>query len=228
MLFSVGMATADDSVHSIDVFVAFGHTAGVVQSDSRRHQGDGDGVHTDVNPPLVGKSEVEVERQAEQEAPSSHGSLATGNRCVVEGRPGVVDDQTTEPISNGLALIDDLGPQSDETGASGDEDGVSENLVVETVFGITKGCVGRFEGKKAAPGDVIIGVNHANHVQHGQQQAPEAYAHHYGRVHGSLFRVVPGVRIVAHGPCDLRTAFKHTEPAVHRTNPPAHREVWWW
>ena len=198
----------------------------MVQSNTCRHQGDGDGIHADINPPLAGNTEVEVERQTEQEAPCGHGTLTTGNRCVVESRPGVVDHQATKPISNGLVLIDGPGAESDEASASGDEDGVAKNLVVEAVLGFTEGGVGGFKGEQASPRDVVVGVNHADHVQCGQQQAPKAHAHHDGRIHRNLSRAGLAVRIVAHAPCDLRTAFKHTETAEDRTSPLPHNEVW--
>ena len=120
----------------------------------------------------MGDSEVKVERKTEQEAPCSHGSLAAGHRGVVEGRPGVVDNEAAEPVCNGLLLVDGPGTEGDERCASGHEDGVAEHFELEAVFCFAKGCVGGFKGEQATPGDVVGRVNHAKHVQSGQDQSP--------------------------------------------------------
>ena len=219
MPFSGETGTVGREPNSIDVFVARWDTAGVVQSNTCGHEGDGDRIHANIDPSLIGEAEVEVERQSEKKAPCSHGSLTTGHRRVVESRPCVVDDQATEPVHDRLLLIDGLRTQGDEASTSSDEDGVAKNFVVEAISGIAECGVGGFKGEQAAPRNVVGRVNHAKHVQHGQHQAPKANAYHNGRIQGHLSRGGLGGRIVAHGPCDLRTAFKHTETADHRTKP---------
>ena len=105
---------------------------------------------------------------------------------------------------------------------------VTKDFEMEAIFCFAKGCVGGFKGEQATPGDVVGRVNHAKHVQNGQHQAPKANTHHDGRINGHLSGGGLGGCIVAHGPCDLRTAFKHTETGELRTKPHPHNEVWWW
>ena len=213
---------------SVDVFVAGWNTTGVIQGDPGGHQCDGHGVDANVDPALVGDAKVEIESQAQQQAPSGHGSLATSDARVVQGGPGVVDDEAREPFFDRFSLVDLVDAQGDDADAPCHEHGVTEGFEMETVLGFPEGCVGGLKREQAAPRYVVGGVNHPEHVQEGQGQAPEAHAHHDGRIDGRVCSAGLAGRIVAHGPCDLRTAFKHTEPGVGRFVSPIHNEVWWW
>lgn len=92
---------------SIDLVIPGRDAAGVVQRKASSHEGDGDRINANINPSAVGDAEIEVENQAEQQAPGSHGALAAAEVWVVEGGPGVVDDQAFGPVAHGVALVHD-------------------------------------------------------------------------------------------------------------------------
>lgn len=146
-----GTATSVEVRASIDVLITGWYPAGVVQSESSCHQGDGHRIHADVNPTSVGDAKIEVESKAEQEAPSGHGALATTKAWVVESRPCVVDEQSLGPVGNGVAFVHDSAAEGDETDAASDEDGVAEHFEMEPVLGIAKGSIGGLKGQQTAP-----------------------------------------------------------------------------
>ena len=123
----------------------------MIEGEARRHQSDEHRVNTNINPSAVADAEVEVERQAKQQAPSSHGALSTTQTWVVEGRPRVVDEQPLDPVGHGTVLVHGSGAEGDESEARCDEDGVSKHFKVESIFCFTKGGVGGFEGQEPSP-----------------------------------------------------------------------------
>ena len=200
---------------SIDLVIAGRDAAGVVECKAGSHEGDGDRVNADIDPSAVSDTEVEIEHQAEQQAPSSHGSLAAAEAWVVEGRPRVVDDQTLGPVADGVSLVDDSATEGDKADTTGDEDGVAKNFKMEPVFGIPEGGVGRFKGEQSAPRDVVGWVGHAEHVEGGKDQSPNTEEDQCRSINGHFaVQDVAGI-VLAHELADWRTAFKHTE----RTNP---------
>ena len=224
---SGGTATSVEARASVDVLITGWHSAGVVQSESSCHEGDGDRIHADVDPTSVGDAKVEVESKAEQETPSGHGALATTEAWVVESRPCVVDEQPLGPVGNGVAFVYDSAAEDDEADAASDEDGVSEHFEMEPVLCVAKGSIGGLKGQQTAPRDVVSWVGHAEHVQGGKDQTPNAEEDQGRSINGHF--AVNGLAgfIVAHALADWRTAFKHTEQSNPLGSRVLHSEVWW-
>ena len=196
---------------SIDFVVAGWHSAGVVQSEPRSHESDGHGIDADVYPSLVGDTEVEVEGEAEQEAPSGHGALTATEAWVVESRPSIIDEQSFAPFGHGMTLVHGSSSEGDEGNTASDEDGVAEYFLVETVLCVAESRVGCFKGQQTSPRDVVGWVCHAEHVQSSKNQSPDAKEDQSRGINGHLaIRGLAGF-IVAHVLADWRTAFKHTE-----------------
>jgi hypothetical protein len=175
----------------------------VVQGEPGRDQGNGDGVHAHVHPAGVLDAVPEVERQADQQAPRSERALATAHGGVVEGGPGVVDNEATNPVGEVGPLTDDLAAVGDEADASQNEDRVAQDFEVEAINGLSESGVGGFEGQQTAPRNVLSGVGHAEHVEDGQEQAPCADEDHGGSVDGNrpvhFLGGLVRTSIVAHG-----------------------------
>lgn len=187
---------------SVDVFVAFRNSACVVQCETRCEESDGHGVHADVHPSDVLNAVPEVKRKTEQQAPSGRGALAPAHGGVVQGRPGVVDDEATEPSPQVVGFVDGFQAKNHERETSGDENRVTKHFVMEPVNGFSKSSVGGFEREQATPRDVLRRVGHAEHVEDGEQDTPCAEEDHGrcidrcgpSRVSGCL-----GLNGVAHG-----------------------------
>ena len=171
---SGGTATNAERLVSVDLLIAGWHAAGVVQSESSRHEGDGDRIHADVDPTSVGDAKVEVESKTEQQAPSGHGALSTTEAWVVESRPCVVDEQPLRPVCNGVALVHDSATKDDEADAASDEDGVAEHFEMEPILCVPEGSIGGLKGQQTAPRNMVSWMGHAEHVQGSKDQTPDA------------------------------------------------------
>ena len=136
---------------SIDFLITGWCTAGMVQGESRGHEGDADGVNSHIDPTLVGDAEVKVESESQKQAPCSGCSLATCQRGVVESWPCIVDEQAFDPITEAAMLADDFAAKSNQASAGDDEDGVAEHLKVKTAFCLTEGGIGGLKRKHSTP-----------------------------------------------------------------------------
>ena len=136
---------------SIDFLIAWWCTAGVVQGESRCYEGDADGVNAHIDPTLMSDTEVHVETESEEQAPSRGGSLATCERGVVESWPRVVDEQAFDPITEFTVFTDHFAAKSNQASAGDNEDGVAEQLKVKTFYRWTEGGIGRLKREKSAP-----------------------------------------------------------------------------
>lgn len=171
-------ATSGKRSLSIDFVIAGWCAAGVVQSESSGHEGDGDRIDANIDPALVSDTEVEVESEAEQKAPCGHRALTATETRVVECRPGIVDEQPFGPVSHVVSLVDNTGAEGDEADTASDEDGVSKYFEVETFYGRSEGWVGGFKGQEASPRNVVVLGRHAEHVEASKNQSPDAEEDH--------------------------------------------------
>lgn len=154
----------------------------MVEGKASSEQGDGDGVYANVHPARILDAVPEVERQANQQTPSGHGSLTTAHGSVVQGRPRVVDDEAADPAREVGSLTNDLAAENDEANAGEDEDGVTQHFEVEALKRFSKGSVRGFERQQTAPRNVLGWVSHAEHVEDGEQQSPSTEENHGGSV----------------------------------------------